>query len=95
MVALIGMAAALVTIAATSAAQTDPPASGSWTVQDVTYWDEDLTMTGNLSVNSSGTLKLESMTLIMAGPSDGDLQIFVEAGSSLELVVVYVRSSDP
>ena len=95
MIALLGMAAVLVAIAATSAAQTDPPASGPWTVQDITFWDEDLTMTGNLTVNSSGSLKLDNMTLTIAGPSDGELHIFVEAGSFLELVNVYVRSSDP
>ncbi|UCC92932.1 MAG: hypothetical protein JSW25_09750, partial [Thermoplasmata archaeon] len=86
--------AAVVALAVSATAQTDPPSSGDWVVQDNTFWDSDLLMTGNITVNSSGALKLDNMTLTMAGIKDGHLSIFVEAGSSLEVVNVNVRSSN-
>ncbi len=87
-------AATLVALAASAAAQTDPPSSGEWVVQDNTYWDSDLVMTGNITVNSSGALRLDNMTLTMQGLADGALTIFVEQGSSLEVTNVNIRSAD-
>ncbi len=81
-------------VAAASSAQTDPPASGDWVVEDNSFWDKDLVLAGNLTVNSSGLLRLDNMTLTMDGPFDGGLTIYVEAGSALELVNVNVRSSN-
>lgn len=80
-------------LATTSSAQTDPPASGDWVVEDNSFWDEDLVLAGNLTVNSSGLLRLDNMTLTMSSPLDGGLTIYVEAGSALELVNVNVMSS--
>ena len=90
---LLVMAAALVTLAATSVAQTDPPVSGEWVIQDNTFWDGSLTMTGNITVNNSGALRLDNITLTMHGATDGQLTIRIEAGSNLELVNVNVKSS--
>jgi hypothetical protein len=91
---LLILAAALVAIAASSTAQTDPVPGQDWVVQDNTFWDKDLLMTTNITVNSSGSLKLDNMTLTMMGLRDGELRIFVEAGSSLEIVNTNVRSSN-
>lgn len=91
---LLLFAAAVVALAASSAAQTDPPASGDWTVSDNTYWNTNLVLTGNLTVNNSGHLQLDGMTLTVSGPFDGALRIFVEAGSTLNLTDVNIRSSD-
>jgi len=93
-IALLVLAATLVALAASSAAQTDPPASGNWIVQDNTFWDEDLVMTGNITVENGGALRLDNMTLTMAGDRDGGIHIFVEAGSSLEVTNVNIRSSN-
>jgi hypothetical protein len=92
--ALIAIVAALLAIAVTASAQTDPPASGDWTVDDNSFWDTDLALTGNLTVNNSGSLKLENMTLTMTGAKDGALTIFVEAGSTLEVINTNIRSSN-
>ncbi len=87
----------LVAVAALAMAQTDPPstAGDDWVVEDVSYWDEDLVLAGNLTVNSSGSLKLDQMTLTMDPSVDGGLLIYVEAGSTLELANVTLKSSDP
>ena len=87
----------LVALASIVLAQTDPPSTqgDDWVVEDVSYWGEDLTLAGNLSVNNSGSLKLDDMVLIMDPAVDGGLTIFVEAGSYLELANVTLRSSDP
>jgi len=80
-------------LAISASAQTDPPSSGDWVVEDNTLWDKDLVLTGNLTVNSSGLLRLDNMTLTMSGPVDGGLTIWVESGSALELINVNVLSS--
>ncbi len=92
--ALLVLAAALVALAASAAAQTDPPTSGDWVVQDNTYWNSNTVLTGNLTVNNSGNLRLDSMTLTMSNGTDGFLRIFVEAGSTLNLTNVNIRSSN-
>ncbi len=81
-------------LAASSSGQTDPPASGDWVVSDNTYWNTNLVLTGNLTVNNSANLELDGMTLTMSGPWDGALGIYVEAGSTLNMTNVNVRSSD-
>lgn len=93
LVTILVLAAAMVALAVTSAAQTNPPASGDWVIQDNTFWDGSLTMAGNITVNNSGALRLDNLTLTMSGATDGLLTIHVEAGSTLEMVNVNVLSS--
>jgi hypothetical protein len=94
MLVSIGLLVALIATAAVALGQTDPPSSGDWTVEDSTYYDSDVTLTGNLTVNGTlGALKLEDMTLTMAGASDGALTILVGDDASLELVNVNIKST--
>ena len=93
-VTLIALMATLVALGATVVAQTDPPSSGDWIVEDNTFWGSDLTLAANITVNNSGALKLDNMTLTMDSSIDGLLTIYVEAGSSLELANVNLKASD-
>jgi hypothetical protein len=93
-VIIIALMATLVAMAAIVVAQTNPPSGSDWIVEDNTFWDNDLTMTANITVSNGGALKLDNMTLTMTSSIDGLLTIFVEAGSSLELVNVNLKASD-
>jgi len=93
-VIMIALMATLVALTATVVAQTNPPSSSDWIVEDNTFWDNDLTMVANISVENGGALKLDNLTLTMTSSIDGSLTIFVEAGSSLELANVNLRASD-
>lgn len=93
---LLVASAALLALAASATAQTDPPGIGEdWVVKDFTYYNSDHLLTGNLSVESNGRLQLDAMTLTMAPERDGALTISVEAGSTLELTNVSILSNNP
>ncbi len=96
MATLLALAASLVALATATMAQTDPPTGGGdWVVSDTSFYDVDYTLSGNLTVNESGKLRLDNMTLSVRSPWDGALTIFVEEGSELTLTSVRVLSTDP
>ncbi len=73
-------------LAGGSAGQTDPPASGDWTVSDTTVvTDRNVDLHGDLVVTATGSLTLENVTLKIFVASPGEHGIEVEAGGTLTL----------
>lgn len=88
--------ASLAALGSLATADTGPPASGDWTVGDVTtVQGTDVTLSGWLFVNSPAHLTLRDLTLTMNGTSDGQYGIVVNMGGRLTMRNVTVRSSDP
>jgi len=84
--ALVASAAAIAiaVMAGSALAQTDPPASGDWTVSDTTMVkDATVALDGNLLVTSTGRLTLENVTLLISETSNGEHGIEVVTGGSL------------
>ncbi|UCC93635.1 MAG: right-handed parallel beta-helix repeat-containing protein, partial [Thermoplasmata archaeon] len=74
----------LLLLAGAGAAQTDPPATGDWTVSDTTLvTDRTVDLHGDLTVTSSGSLTLRNVTLRIHLTSDGEHGIEVQTGGSL------------
>jgi hypothetical protein len=74
----------LLLVAGGGAAQTDPPASGDWTVSDTTLvTDRTVDLHGDLTVTSTGSLTLENVTLRIFVNTDGEHGIEVQTGGSL------------
>ncbi|MCJ2540853.1 MAG: right-handed parallel beta-helix repeat-containing protein, partial [Candidatus Thermoplasmatota archaeon] len=74
----------LLLVAGGGAAQTDPPASGDWTVSDTTVVnDRTVNLNGNLTVTATGSLTLNNVTLkiIMSTPRKHGIE--VQTGGSL------------
>jgi uncharacterized protein YfaP (DUF2135 family) len=97
--ALLGLAAALavVALAAMASAQTDPPGAGEdWNITgDVTTVTAvDIHIDGNISVVSGSRLNLRNLMLTMDPAEDRLTTIFIEAGSTLTMYNVRVRSTD-
>ncbi|MCK5415709.1 MAG: right-handed parallel beta-helix repeat-containing protein, partial [Thermoplasmata archaeon] len=87
---LVGLA-----LTAFSSAQTPPPGSGEWIVQDETDLEGiDIELDGWLHVRPWASLTLSNLTLTMNGTFDGELGINVSQNGSLYLSNVYIRSSD-
>jgi parallel beta-helix repeat protein len=85
---LLALAAlAVVSVAAApSHAQTEPPASGDWTVADDTAIEgRTVLLKGNLTVADGGHLTLANMTLVMDFSLPTRFNITVESGGWLEL----------
>ena len=79
-------AIALAVLAGASSAQTDPPASGDWTVGDTTLVkDTTVALDGNLLVTSTGRLTLENVTLLISEASNGEHGIEVASGGTLTI----------
>ncbi len=71
-------------LAGGGAAQTDPPASGDWTVSDTTVVsDRTVDLHGDLTVTSTGSLTLRNVTLTIFLGGNGDNGIEVQGGGSL------------
>lgn len=67
-------------------AQTPPPANGDWTIYDDTVLsDMVIDLKGNLTVNETGSLTLDNVTLIMNQTSNHRLSIVVDDGGDLTL----------
>jgi len=65
-------------------AQTDPPASGDWTVSDTTVVsDRTVDLHGDLTVTSTGSLTLSNVTLRIFLSANGEHGIEVQTGGSL------------
>jgi hypothetical protein len=78
------MALAVILLAGSTLGQTDPPASGDWTVADTTVVkDRSVTMRGDLLVTSTGDLTLDNVTLTFQLSSDGQYGITVESAGKL------------
>ena len=66
--------------------QTDPPASGDWTVSDTTVvMDQTVDLHGDLLVTDTGSLTLENVTLRIHLSSDGQYGIEVMGDGSLTI----------
>ncbi len=80
---------------ATNALAGDPPASGDWTVSDTTsITNEDITVQGNVTIASGGTLTLWNLTLLLDLPASGTFNIEVQVGGVLAMDGVVVDSAD-
>ena len=74
----------LLLFTATVLAQTDPPASGDWTVSDATLIENTtVDLRGNLTVEAGGDLTLRNVTLRVHSTSEVMYGILVEAGGKL------------
>ncbi len=77
-------AVAIVLLSGDASGQTDPPASGDWTVSDTTLVkDTTIDLQGNLLVTASGRLTLENVTLRVFVTANGDQGIEVANGGQL------------
>ena len=90
----IGLAVlALVIVASRPAdAQTDPPASGTWSVNDTTEWSEPVTLMGDLVVESGGDLRLNDMELVFWCFQKSEFGVKVMGGGRLSAINVVFRS---
>jgi parallel beta-helix repeat protein len=83
MLAVLG---ALLLIGGSAMAQTDPPATGDWTVSDTTVViNRTVDLHGNLTVTSGGDLTLTNVTLRVHSSAANANGILVEAGGTLHL----------
>jgi hypothetical protein len=74
----------LLTVSGGGAAQTDPPATGDWTVSDTTVVsDQTVDLHGDLTITSTGSLTLTNVKLRIFLASNGEYGIEVQAGGSL------------
>ncbi len=74
-------------VAGGGGAQTDPPASGDWTVSDTTVVnDRTVDLDGDLTVTATGSLTLSNVTLKISLSANGEHGIEVQTGGSLSIV---------
>ena len=84
--ALLVLAAILILLVNTAGAQTDPPASGDWTVGDVTVvTDQVVRLRGDLKVVSGGHLTLSNVTLQVFSDATNLHGILVTANGTLRI----------
>ena len=82
--AIVLLAFVVVLLCGSSAAQTDPPSSGDWTVSDTTLVkDTTIDLRGSLLVTGTGRLTIENVTLRVYVNNNGDDGIEVAAGGQL------------
>jgi hypothetical protein len=94
--ALILMAAAALVLAPAALGQTDPPASGDWSIADTTTISgATLALNASITVQAGGSLSVADSTLNIASAPGAPHQIRVEAGGSLNLTRTHVNASDP
>ena len=87
------VALALFVLVVTVSADSPPPASGDWLVDDATNIDgRDITVHGNLTIEARGDLTLRNLTLTMDCPVDGGSGIYVLEGGNLTMYNVSVLS---
>ena len=94
---LLAAALAVVALAAMAAAQTDPPGAGAdWNITNdvTTVTGTDIHIDGNISVVSGSRLNLRNLTLTMHPAEDQLTTLYIEAGSTLSMYNVRVRSAD-
>lgn len=87
---------ALVLLASRPAsAQTDPPLSGTWLVNDTTAWDRPVTLMGDLVVGPGGDLTLKDMQLSLWCFQKSEFGVNVKGGGRLvaENVVFSAKNS--
>ena len=73
----------------------DPPSSGDWIIDDTTTLaGTDITVRGNITVQSGGTLTLIDLDLLVDLPHTGAYAIEIKAGGSINLDHVTVDSVD-
>lgn len=81
-----------------AAAQTDPPLSGSWDVNDTTAWNRSVTLMGDLVVGPGGDLSLDNMELVFWCYQKSEFGIKVMGGGRLtanNVVFQAKNSSNP
>jgi hypothetical protein len=77
----------LLLLAGASVGQTDPPASGDWTVSDTTLvQDQTVDLNGDLTVTSTGRLTLKNVKLRIQLNADGQHGIEVQNGGELYII---------
>jgi parallel beta-helix repeat protein len=93
---LLLLVASAVLILGPAAAQTDPPATGDWTVADTTLVEnQTVKLNGSLKVSDGGNLTLRNVTLqVFSGSTVGTNGITVEAGGTLRIEDYNLTPSD-
>jgi len=91
-----GMAVVAILLLASrpATAQTDPPASGTWDVNDITRWSEPVTLMGDLVVKSGGDLTLSDMELVFWCSERSEFGVRVEGGGRLTARNVVFRANN-
>lgn len=79
----LALLAVLLSAARPASAQTDPPASGSWDVNDTTVWNRPVTLMGDLIVRSGGDLSLSDTTIDIWCYEKLEFGVKVEGGGRL------------
>lgn len=83
MVFALSLLAVLLSASRPACAQTDPPASGSWDVNDTTVWNRPVTLMGDLIVRSGGDLTLSDTTIDIWCYEKLEFGVKVEGGGRL------------
>ncbi len=93
---LLLLVASAVLILGPAAAQTDPPATGDWTVANTTVVEnQTVKLNGSLKVSDGGNLTLRNVTLqVFSGSTVGTNGITVEAGGTLRIEDYNLTPSD-
>jgi hypothetical protein len=90
------VALALFVLVITVSADSPPPASDNWTVDDETsIYGRDIIVQGNLTITARGDLTLRNLTLTMDCPMDRGSGIYIQERGKLMMDNVSVLSSDP
>ena len=86
---------AIVLLATSISAQTDPPATGDWVISDSTVvTNRDITVSGNVSVTGNGRLEIRDSTLSLSISAPRAYRIEVGSGATLVLDGVTIDSTD-
>ncbi|MBM4248314.1 MAG: hypothetical protein FJ149_02570 [Euryarchaeota archaeon] len=86
---------ALLCLARPASAQTPPPYSGPWEVNDTTSWSGPVTLHGDLVVQSAGELVLRDMQVTFACMERSEFGVRVLGGGRLQATNVTFRAQDP
>lgn len=94
--ALFLLAAAALGTSLAALGQTDPPASGDWSISDTTTLSGgSIELNGSVIVQTGGSLSVTDSSLNITSAPGVPHQIRVEGGGSLSLVRTHVNASDP
>jgi len=74
---------------------TSPPSTGDWIISDTTYvFNETIILNGSLIVTSDANLTLDHVTLLFNCSYDGEFNITVQSGGSLNITYSTISSVD-
>jgi len=86
LLALCAVLLAVLALAMTASAQTNPPASGNWNINDLTtVSNQAVLIRGSVNVNGGGHLTLDNVALTIEPTSDGSYGLLVNSNGHLTM----------